>query len=48
MHDMGAPRISTTVKVNTRADRHQTLEGKGANGKGAPYRAPYCCAEAKG
>jgi len=30
---MGAPRIHTTVKVYTRTDQHQTLEGKGANGK---------------
>ena len=28
VHDMGAPRIHTTVKVNTRTDRHQTLEDK--------------------
>ena len=29
VHAMGCPRIYTTVKVNTRTDRDQTLEGQG-------------------
>ena len=28
IHEMGAPRISTTIKVGTRTDRHQTLGDK--------------------
>lgn len=28
VHDMGAPRISTTIKVGTRTDRDQTMEQK--------------------
>ncbi|MDM7938328.1 MAG: MTH1187 family thiamine-binding protein [Cyanobium sp. CZS 48M] len=31
VHDMGAPRTYTTVKVNTRTDRDQTLEDKVAS-----------------
>jgi uncharacterized protein (TIGR00106 family) len=28
MHDMGAPRVSSTLRVGTRTDRAQTLEDK--------------------
>lgn len=28
VHKMGAPRITTTLKVGTRTDRHQTMEDK--------------------
>ena len=28
VHDMGAPRITTTIKVGTRIDRSQTMEDK--------------------
>jgi uncharacterized protein (TIGR00106 family) len=28
VHEMGAPRISTTIKVGTRTDRQQTMEDK--------------------
>ena len=28
VHDMGAPRITTTIKVGTRTDRDQTMEDK--------------------
>ena len=28
IHEMGAPRISTTIKVGTRTDRAQTMEDK--------------------
>jgi uncharacterized protein (TIGR00106 family) len=28
VHDMGAPRISTTIKLGTRVDRSQTMEDK--------------------
>jgi uncharacterized protein (TIGR00106 family) len=28
VHDMGAPRISTTIRVGTRTDRIQTMEDK--------------------
>lgn len=28
VHDMGAPRISTTIKVGTRNDRDQTMQDK--------------------
>ncbi|MFT4570525.1 MAG: hypothetical protein ACI8TX_000546 [Hyphomicrobiaceae bacterium] len=28
VHEMGAPRITTTVKVGTRTDRDQTMEDK--------------------
>ena len=28
VHDMGAPRVSTTLRVGTRTDRAQTLEDK--------------------
>ena len=28
VHEMGAPRISTTIKVGTRTDRDQTMEDK--------------------
>jgi uncharacterized protein (TIGR00106 family) len=28
LHDMGAPRISTTIKLGTRTDRHQTMDDK--------------------
>lgn len=28
VHEMGAPRISTTIKVGTRTDRDQTLQQK--------------------
>lgn len=28
LHDMGAPRIHTTVSAGTRMDRHQTMEDK--------------------
>jgi uncharacterized protein (TIGR00106 family) len=28
VHDMGAPRISTTIKLGTRTDRNQTMEDK--------------------
>ena len=31
VHAMGAPRIFTTVKVNTRTDRDQTVEAKVAS-----------------
>jgi uncharacterized protein (TIGR00106 family) len=28
VHEMGAPRITTTIKVGTRTDRSETMEGK--------------------
>lgn len=28
IHDMGAPRITTTIKLGTRTDRHQTMDDK--------------------
>ena len=28
IHEMGAPRISTTIRVGTRTDRHQTMDDK--------------------
>lgn len=28
VHDLGAPRIATTMKVGTRVDRHQTMADK--------------------
>ncbi len=28
VHEMGAPRISTTLKFGTRSDRHQTMSDK--------------------
>ena len=28
VHEMGSPRISTTIKVGTRTDREQTMEDK--------------------
>ena len=28
VHDMGAPRISTTIKLGTRVDREQTMADK--------------------
>lgn len=28
IHDMGAPRITTTIKLGTRTDRHQTMNDK--------------------
>ena len=28
VHDMGAPRVTTTIKVGTRTDRVQTMEDK--------------------
>lgn len=28
VHAMGAPRITTTIKLGTRTDRHQSLEDK--------------------
>ena len=28
VHEMGAPRISTTIKLGTRTDRVQTMEDK--------------------
>lgn len=28
IHDMGAPRITTTIKAGTRIDREQTMEDK--------------------
>ena len=28
IHDMGAPRVSTTIKLGTRTDREQTMEDK--------------------
>ena len=28
VHEMGAPRISTTIKLGTRTDREQTIEAK--------------------
>lgn len=28
VHAMGAPRITTTIKMGTRTDRHQTMEDK--------------------
>lgn len=28
VHDMGAPRITTTIKAGTRTDRNQTMEDK--------------------
>jgi len=28
LHEMGVPRISTTLKLGTRVDRHQTMEDK--------------------
>ncbi len=28
IHDMGAPRITTTIKVGTRTDREQTMQDK--------------------
>ena len=34
VHEMGAPRISTTMKVGTRTDRIQTMEDKVKSVKG--------------
>ena len=31
VHEMGAPRISTTIKLGTRVDRHQTMAEKVAS-----------------
>ena len=31
VHDMGCPRFYTTVKINTRTDKEQTLEEKVAS-----------------
>jgi len=31
VHDMGCPRVYTTVKINTRTDKEQTLEDKVAS-----------------
>lgn len=31
LHDMGVPRISTTIKLGTRTDRAQTMEDKVAS-----------------
>lgn len=31
VHDMGAPRITTTIKLGTRTDRSQTMEDKVAS-----------------
>jgi uncharacterized protein (TIGR00106 family) len=28
VHEMGAPRITTTIKIGTRTDREQTMEEK--------------------
>ncbi len=28
IHEMGAPRLSTTIKLGTRTDRHQTIADK--------------------
>jgi uncharacterized protein YqgV (UPF0045/DUF77 family) len=28
LHEMGAPRVSTVVKLSTRVDREQTLDDK--------------------
>ena len=28
IHEMGAPRITTTIKLGTRSDRNQTMEDK--------------------
>lgn len=28
MHDMGVPRVYTTLKLNTRIDRHQSFHEK--------------------
>jgi uncharacterized protein (TIGR00106 family) len=28
VHDMGAPRITTTIKLGTRTDREQTMQDK--------------------
>lgn len=28
IHDMGAPRITTTIKLGTRTDRHQSMSDK--------------------
>ncbi|MEM7196605.1 MAG: MTH1187 family thiamine-binding protein [Pseudomonadota bacterium] len=28
VHEMGAPRISTTIRLGTRSDRHQTMQDK--------------------
>jgi uncharacterized protein (TIGR00106 family) len=28
IHEMGAPRITTTIKLGTRTDRDQTMDGK--------------------
>jgi len=28
VHEMGAPRVTTTIKVGTRVDREQTMEDK--------------------
>ena len=28
LHDMGVPRVYTTLKLNTRIDRHQTFQDK--------------------
>ena len=37
VHALGAPRISTSIKVGTRTDRHQTMEDKvrSVSGSGA-------------
>jgi uncharacterized protein (TIGR00106 family) len=34
IHDMGAPRITTTIKAGTRTDREQTMADKVASVKG--------------
>ena len=39
VHAMGAPRITTTIKVGTRTDRHQTMEEKMASVKNRLERA---------
>jgi uncharacterized protein (TIGR00106 family) len=38
VHAMGCPRVYTTVKINTRTDKEQTLEDKVAS-----VQALLCC-----
>lgn len=41
VHAMGCPRVYTSVKVNTRTDRDQTLEDKVASVEALLQQLPY-------
>ena len=43
VHAMGCPRIYTTVKVNTRTDRDQTLKDKVASVEALLHELPERC-----